>query len=119
MNKYWFAVIFAGLLETVWVSGLAHSSNVLEWIGTFLAIVVSFVMLIMATKKLPIGTVYAVFTGLGTVGTVLVEIFLFGYPASVAKIILILVLLTGVIGLKLVSGDSSEDDSKKLVGGRS
>jgi len=114
MNKHWSAVILAGLLETIWVSGLAHASNIFEWIVTFLTIIVSFVLVTMATKKLPVGTVYAVFTGLGTVSTVLVEIFLFNYPISTAKITLIFILISAVIGLKLLNSDSDEDESMKL-----
>jgi len=62
-------------------------------------------VLIKASNHLPVGTVYAVFVGLGTAGTVVTDIVLFDQAASVMKLALIAVLLVGVIGLKLVSGE--------------
>ncbi|WP_028562930.1 DMT family transporter [Paenibacillus pinihumi] len=108
MNRIWLSVFGAGALEVLWVSGLRHSSNVLEWTGTALFILLSFIILIKATQTLPVGTVYAVFAGLGTCGTVIVEMLVFGEPFKWSKVLLIAVLLAGVIGLKLVSGDSEE-----------
>ena len=94
--------------EVIWVSGLKYSNTVVEWGATILAIVASFAVLILSSKHLPVGTVYAVFTGLGTVGTVLAEIILFGEPVNVYKILLIGTLLIGVIGLKLLTSDNNE-----------
>lgn len=82
----------------------------LEWSGTILAIVISFYLLIYTTKYLPIGTVYAVFTGLGTAGTVIAEIILFNEPINLVKILLILVLLIGVIGLKMVTDEGTNQE---------
>ena len=65
--------------------------------------------MIMAGRKLPVGTVYAVFVGLGTAGTVFSEILFFGEPFKVRKILLILLLLAGVIGLKLVTKDKVQE----------
>ncbi len=72
-----------------------------------------FYLLIKATDSLPVGTVYAVFTGLGTAGTVLSEILLFKEQADPVKIVLIGVLLIGVIGLKLVTQDKPETKEEK------
>ena len=88
MNRYWLYILGAGILEVVWVAGLKYSNTLVEWGATVLAIVASFAVLIIATNFLPIGTVYAVFTGLGTVGTVLAEIILFGEPVNIYKITL-------------------------------
>jgi paired small multidrug resistance pump len=63
----------------------------------------------MAGRKLPVGTVYAVFVGLGTAGTVLSEIIFFGEPVKVEKMILILLLLVGVLGLKLLTKDDVQE----------
>ncbi|MNP57937.1 Multidrug resistance protein YkkC [compost metagenome] len=63
----------------------------------------SMYLLILATKKLPVGTAYAVFTGIGTAGTVIAEMVLFGEPFRIIKLLLILLLLSGVIGLKIVT----------------
>lgn len=105
MNRHWLYVILGGVVEVLWVSGLKHSTNILEWILTIAAIAVSFYLIIDASKLLPVGTVYAVFTGLGTAGTVLTEMLVFGEPFSWLKTLLILVLLAGVIGLKLITAD--------------
>jgi len=103
-------VFFAGFIEVAWVSGLKHATNWLEWAGTILAIVISFFIMIYTTNHLPIGTVYAVFTGLGTVGTVITEILLFDEPIDFMKIVLILILLIGVIGLKMVSNEPTNKE---------
>ncbi|WP_289139888.1 multidrug efflux SMR transporter [uncultured Brevibacillus sp.] len=93
----------------IWVSGLKHATAWWEWIITIAAILYSFKVLIDAAKKLPVGTVYAVFTGLGTGGTVMTEILLLNEPVHPLKLVFIAPLLTGVIGLKLVTrSDGSE-----------
>ncbi|MBD2862040.1 multidrug efflux SMR transporter [Paenibacillus sp. IB182363] len=104
----WVKVFVAAFFEVFWVIGLKHADSAPEWAGTIVAIIVSFYMMIMAGRHLPVGTVYAVFVGMGTAGTVLSEILFFGEPFKAAKMILIVVLLAGVIGLKLVTGDSKE-----------
>ena len=105
MNKDWIKVFIAAVFEVLWVIGLKHSDCLLDWTGTIVAIVISFYGLIMAGRKLPVGTVYAVFVGLGTAGTVFSEILFFGEPLKMEKILLVLVLLAGVIGLKLVTDE--------------
>lgn len=109
MNSTWAKVIIAAFFEVSWVIGLKHADDLWTWTGTVIAIVVSFYLMIMAGRKLPVGTVYAVFVGLGTAGTVLADILFFGEPFQTTKIILILILLAGVVGLKLVTNDSVEE----------
>ncbi|MFD2682125.1 DMT family transporter [Bacillus seohaeanensis] len=109
MNKNWIIVFFAAFFEVFWVVGLKHANSLLEWAGTVISIVISFYVLIIAGRKLPVGTVYAVFVGLGTAGTVLTEMLFFGEPLKIGKIVLISVLLIGVIGLKLVTDDPVEE----------
>ncbi|UOQ94289.1 multidrug efflux SMR transporter [Halobacillus shinanisalinarum] len=113
MNKEWGKLIVAALFEVGWVIGLKHADSWLDWSGTLLAIYISFYLLIASGKKLPVGTAYAVFTGLGTAGTVLAEILLFGVPFQWSKILLILLLLSGIIGLKVLtdSHDSKEGET--------
>lgn len=108
MNKEWMKVIIAAFFEVFWVIGLKHADDVWTWIGTAIAIAISFYLMIMAGKTLPVGTVYAVFVGLGTAGTVLADIMFFGEAFSVIKIVLIVVLLAGVMGLKLVTKEEGE-----------
>jgi len=101
--RYWVQVVTAGLFEVMWVIGLKHASSPIEWGGTLIAIFLSFYWMIEAGNHLPVGTVYAVFVGIGTTGTVLLEALLFKQPLSYLRIAFIIILLTGVIGLKLVT----------------
>ena len=109
MNTEWIKVVIAAFFEVFWVIGLKHADNLWAWIGTMIAIIISFYLMIMAGKKLPVGTVYAVFVGLGTAGTVFSDFVFFGEPFQIAKVFLILVLLAGVIGLKLVTKDTDKE----------
>ncbi|MET4558943.1 DMT family transporter [Lysinibacillus parviboronicapiens] len=112
MNKQWFSVIVAAVFEVGWVIGLKHAGSVWEWIGTAIAIFISFYLLIKAGETLPVGTVYAVFVGLGTAGTVCADSLLFGEPWKLAKILCIVVLLAGVVGLKLLTGEPQDKEVK-------
>lgn len=110
MNRSWLYVLIGACFEVLWVMGLKHADDVLTWTGTIIAIALSFGLLIRAIAlKIPVGTAYAVFTGLGTTGTVLVEMLLFGEEFSLTKILLIALLLTGVIGLKMVTTDNKSE----------
>lgn len=75
------------------------------WLGTGISIAISFYVMLRASRALPVGTVYAVFVGLGTVGTVLADILFFGDLFKIEKMLLILILLIGIIGLKMVTGE--------------
>ncbi|MEK4406148.1 multidrug efflux SMR transporter [Sporosarcina psychrophila] len=112
MNTDWVKVIIAAFFEVFWVIGLKHANDFWTWTGTIIAIIVSFYLMIMAGKKLPVGTVYAVFVGLGTAGTVFSDILFFDEPFKLAKVLLILVLLGGVVGLKLVTQDSDKEGAE-------
>ncbi|MDW3887613.1 QacE family quaternary ammonium compound efflux SMR transporter [Staphylococcus saprophyticus] len=102
----WFKVILAGLIEIVWVTGLNTADSLLSWTGTFIVIIISFFLVISACKYLPVGTVYAVFVGIGAVGTVLVDMIFFGNPFDLVKISLIIILIIGIIGLKLTTEEA-------------
>jgi len=108
MNKEWMKVIIAACFEVCWVIGLKHADDTWTWLGTIIAIAISFYLMIMAGKTLPVGTVYAVFVGLGTAGTVVADVVFFGETISFAKIGLIVMLLVGVVGLKLVTKNEEE-----------
>ncbi|MEC0182470.1 multidrug efflux SMR transporter [Paenibacillus peoriae] len=109
MNKTWMAVIIAALFEVCWVIGLKHADSIWEWGITVVAIYISFYLMIRSSRSLPVGTVYAVFVGLGTAGTVIAEILLFDAQIYVSKMVMIGLLLVGVIGLKLLSRDKTEE----------
>jgi paired small multidrug resistance pump len=109
---HWLKVLIAAFFEVFWVIGLKHADDPLTWTGTIFSIAVSFYLMIMAGKVLPVGTVYAVFVGLGTAGTVLAEIIFFGEPLKLFKMILVLILLIGVVGLKLATGEEESEGTE-------
>jgi paired small multidrug resistance pump len=113
MNKDWLMVFIAAFFEVFWVIGLKHADGLWEWIGTGISIIISFYVLIMAGKNLPVGTVYAVFVGLGTAGTVGSEIIFFDEPFKWMKLLLILLLLVGVVGLKLITTENETEQGDK------
>lgn len=108
MNINWIKVIVAAFFEVLWVIGFKHAEGKLEWGITIFSIVFSFYLMVSASRKLPVGTVYAAFVGLGTAGTVISEIMLFGELFRLEKMLLILMLLVGVIGLKLITESEPE-----------
>lgn len=105
----WIILIIAGLFEVAFASCLGKvketSGNIMYlWFAGFLvSLTVSMLLLIKATQTLPIGTAYAVWTGIGAVGTVLMGIFFFKDPVSFWRIFFIITLVGSVIGLKFVS----------------
>lgn len=111
--KYWLLVVIAAFFEVGWVIGLKYAATPLEWTGTIIAIIVSFAILIYVSGVLPVGTVYAVFVGLGTFGTVISDMVLFNSPVEPLKILFIVTLLAGVIMLKLVTPDNDAKGSEQ------
>jgi quaternary ammonium compound-resistance protein SugE len=101
----WVILFVAGLLETGWAVGLKYTegfSRLWPSVWTILAMALSLIMLSHALKSLPIGTAYAVWTGIGAFGTAVLGIVLFGEPATAARLISIGLIVSGIIGLKLV-----------------
>ncbi|WP_448188677.1 quaternary ammonium compound efflux SMR transporter SugE [Azospirillum sp. sgz301742] len=104
----WVYLLIAGLFETGWAIGLKYTegfSRLWPSLLTLAAMAVSFLFLSLALKTLPVGTGYAVWTGIGAVGTVILGIVLFGEPASLARLACIGLIVAGILGLKLVSAD--------------
>jgi quaternary ammonium compound-resistance protein SugE len=102
----WLILLLAGVLEIGWAVGLKYTegfSRLGPSVGTVGAMVVSLLLLGLAVRTLPIGTAYAVWTGIGTVGTVLLGMALFGEPASPLRLAFIAMIIAGIIGLKLVT----------------
>jgi quaternary ammonium compound-resistance protein SugE len=102
----WLNLIIAGLLETVWAIGLKYTegfSRLWPSIFTIAAMILSFLFLSRALKLLPVGTAYAVWTGIGAVGTAILGIILFGESRDLARLICILLIVAGILGLKLTS----------------
>ena len=101
----WFILVIAGGFEIAWAIGLKYTDGFTRpWpsIATLGAMLVSIVLLGMAMKELPVGTAYAVWTGVGAVGTALLGIYLFGDSASMARLACLAMIAGGIIGLKLV-----------------
>lgn len=109
MNRHdtiaWTLLLGAGLLEVVWAIALKQSagfSRMVPSVVGIVAAVVSFAMLAMALKWLPVGTAYAVWVGIGTVGVALAGIVAFGDGVTVARLGCLVLIVAGVVGLKLV-----------------
>lgn len=105
----WIILIIAGLFEVGFASSLgkakeATGNSAIFWYSCFVVcLTISMLLLMKATQTLPIGTAYAVWTGIGAVGTALVGIFIFKDPASFWRIFFIITLIGSIIGLKAVS----------------
>lgn len=102
----WFIKIVAGLFEIGWAIGLKYTEGFTRlWpsIGTVLAMAISLGLLGIAMKSLPLGTAYAVWVGVGAVGTALLGIALFGEAANLGRLLSLALILGGIIGLKLSS----------------
>jgi quaternary ammonium compound-resistance protein SugE len=103
----WFALLIAGLLEIGWAVGLKYTEGFTKlWpsIATGAALAASMGLLAFAMRTLPLGTAYAVWTGIGTVGTAILGIVLFREPATVLRMTCIAMIVAGIVGLKLASG---------------
>lgn len=102
----WILLFIAGLLEVGWAVGLKYTEGFTRLVPSVLTLICmagSMVMLGLALKTLPMGTAYAVWTGIGAVGTAILGIALFGDPAGIARIACIGLIVTGIIGLKVAS----------------
>ncbi|WP_310621382.1 quaternary ammonium compound efflux SMR transporter SugE [Flexibacterium corallicola] len=102
----WLVLFIAGLFEIAWAVGLKYTEGFTK-LGpsavTLISMVISIVLLGYALKTLPLGTAYAIWTGIGTVGTVIVGMALFGESTDVLRIVCILLILCGIVGLKFLS----------------
>ncbi|HEV7292679.1 MAG TPA: quaternary ammonium compound efflux SMR transporter SugE [Devosia sp.] len=102
----WVYLVIAGLFETGWAIGLKYTEGFTRPLPTVLtvgAMIISVVLLGIALRELPVGTGYAVWTGIGTVGTAILGMYLFGDPATVARLACLGLIAAGIIGLKVIS----------------
>lgn len=102
----WLTLFAAGLFEVGWAIGLKYSAGFTKLgpsVATIAAMLVSLLLLGLALKSLPLGTAYAVWTGIGTIGTVVLGIYLFGESADVLRLACIGLIVAGIVGLKLVT----------------
>ena len=99
----WFILFVAGIFEIAWAVGLKYSEGLSKFwpsVFTIVCLVISMGMLAFAVRSLPVGTAYAVWTGIGAVGTVILGMILFNEPKDFARIFFIGMILAGIIGLK-------------------
>jgi quaternary ammonium compound-resistance protein SugE len=102
----WIILVIAGLTEIGWAIGLKYTEGFTRlWPSVFtgLSMVLSIVLLGIALKTLPLGTAYAIWTGIGTVGTAILGIYLFGESAAVLRLVCIALIVAGIVGLKMVT----------------
>lgn len=102
----WVILFVAGLLETVWAVTLKQSEGFTKPVPTvifFISLVLSMVLLSQALKSLPVGTAYAIWTGIGAAGTAVLGMLFFGEPREVLKLLSLLMLVGGIVGLRLTS----------------
>ncbi len=102
----WILLLIAGLLEIGWAVGLKYTEGFSRPVPTILTVasmVVSMFLLGLSVKALPVGTAYAIWTGIGTVGTALLGIWLLGEPATAMRLACIALIVSGIVGLKLAA----------------
>jgi quaternary ammonium compound-resistance protein SugE len=102
----WVILVLAGLFEIAWAIGLKYTEGFTRFwpsVGTLAAMIVSVVLLGVAMKSLPVGTSYAVWVGVGAVGTALLGIVLFGESASAGRLASLALIVAGIVGLKLAT----------------
>jgi quaternary ammonium compound-resistance protein SugE len=104
----WIYLLIAGFFEVAWAIGLKYTGGFTRFWPTVLtgmSMVLSILLLSQALKTLPVGTGYAIWTGIGATGTALLGIFLFGEPRDAGRIVSILLIVAGIIGLKLTASE--------------
>jgi len=102
----WVVLVLAGVLEIGWAIGLKYTDGFTRlWpsVATLSAMIASMTLLGLAVRELPVGTAYAVWTGIGTVGTVLLGMHLFAEPADLLRLLFIAMIVVGIAGLKIVT----------------
>ncbi|WP_416826152.1 DMT family transporter [Ectobacillus polymachus] len=105
----WIYIVIAGLLEIVWVIGLKYSQGFTVFIPSIFTIgiiIFSFFLLSKALHTIPVGTGYAIFTGMGTIGTVAIGVIFWGETINLLKVFFIFLMIFGIIGLKIISKDT-------------
>ena len=103
----WIYLFFAGLCEVVWALGLKHTDGFTKlWpsVLTITFMIISFQLLSMALRTLPVGTAYAVWTGIGAAGVAIIGVAFFGESADVGRLASLAMIVAGVVGLKFFSG---------------
>lgn len=114
----WLLLFLAGLAETGWAIGLKHTVGFTKLVPSIITVslmAVSFVLLAHALKSLPLGTAYAVWVGIGTVGTVIAGIILFDESRDLVRILCVILIVAGIVGLRLVDTPKPVPLPTKLI----
>jgi paired small multidrug resistance pump len=106
----WMYVLWAAIIEVVWVLGLKYSDNFWMWTGTIIAIFLSFYFIIKACEVLPSGSVYATFTGSGAAAIAIIDFTFLGETFELAKGLFILLIIIGVVGIQLTTGEKDQGE---------
>ena len=104
----WISLLVAGIMETGWAVGLKYTEGFTQLIPSVFTIALmggSFYFLSKSLETLPIGTAYAIWTGIGAVGTVIIGIVVFGESREILRILCLLLVISGIFGLKIFSGE--------------
>lgn len=107
LNKMaWFLLIIAGIFEIGWAIGMKYThgfTKLIPSVLTLVSMILSVYLLSLAIKQIPIGTAYAVWTGIGIAGTSILGVVIFNEPVEVLKVVFILMILVAIVGLKVIS----------------
>jgi len=107
---FWIVLFVAGLFEVAWAIGLKYTESftkLLPSVFTIVCMIISMGLLAYAVKHLPVGTAYAIWTGIGAVGTAILGIILFGESKELVRIFFIFLIVVGIVGLKVFSEHTS------------
>ncbi len=110
-TRAWLILVLAGLVEVAWAIGLKYSQGFTRPLASVLTVagmITSFWLLAQALRTIPVGTGYAVWTGIGAVGTAILGIVLLDESRTPARLVSIALIVAGIVGLKLASGDATE-----------
>lgn len=105
----WLILIIAGLFETAWAVGLKYSDGFSKFwpsVFTIVSMIISIALLSVSLKQLSVGTAYAIWTGIGAVGTAIVGMILFNESKELIRIVFIFMIVAGIVGLKIFSGNN-------------
>lgn len=109
-NMHWVVLFIAGLFEVAWAIGLKYTEGFSKFwpsVFTVACMIISMAGLAYAVKQLPVGTAYAIWTGIGAVGTAILGIILFNESKELVRIFFIFLIIVGIVGLKMFSGNTT------------
>lgn len=115
MGRAWLYVGLTSFFELIWIYGFNVASHWWHWLLIVTFIGLDLYFLSKACEKLPTGTVYAIFAAIGTMGTTLMDILLFNQVVSIGKLLFILILIVGVIGLKVADSVEEHKRAKEVI----